>query len=314
MSRWTVPALGLEAVALAALLALSLDLYAHKRVERLGGVNIWGYRGPVMPQKRPNEIRLAFVGGSFAFGWGVAASETMPPTVRQLVSSVLDRPGRSPTLVTAVNLGALGLPMRDYAARVKQFGYLKPDVIGIYAAVGEPGDGVHLPPADSAITTMTSYVPMLPLVLEEKGSVLAARGRRLAGSILMHTGRVLRSQDAWIYRAFFNRQAERALDEVSALEEAVDAALGLAPGVVVMMSVPGTARQHVATQSILERLASRHRTEPRVRFVDLGRDPVLYEQRLRLDGVNFSVAGHARVAEQIAPVVLDLVTRRTGSS
>src|SRR5207249_4908315 len=84
VKAWIAAALVIEMVVIAALWTIALDLLAHKRVERLGGVNLWGYRGPVMPHRRPNEIRIAVVGGDVAFGWGVAASETLAPTVRQL--------------------------------------------------------------------------------------------------------------------------------------------------------------------------------------------------------------------------------------
>jgi hypothetical protein len=86
MTKQLVVTLAIEAVALACLLTLALDMRAHNRVERLGGVNIWGYRGPVMQQKAANEIRIATVGGDLAFGWGVAASETLVYGVRQLVA------------------------------------------------------------------------------------------------------------------------------------------------------------------------------------------------------------------------------------
>src|SRR5262249_39830066 len=41
---------GVEAVLTALTVTVGLDIYAHRRVEGLGGVNIWGYRGVVAPQ------------------------------------------------------------------------------------------------------------------------------------------------------------------------------------------------------------------------------------------------------------------------
>jgi len=51
MTKRLLALLVMEAVAIAGLLTLALDMRAHNRVERLGGVNIWGYRGPVMRRK-----------------------------------------------------------------------------------------------------------------------------------------------------------------------------------------------------------------------------------------------------------------------
>src|SRR5205814_2324782 len=90
MSKRITAALLVEALVIAGLLTLALDMKAHSRVERLGGVNIWGYRGPVMHRKASNEIRMAAAGGDLAFGWGVAASETLAATVRQFVALSTD--------------------------------------------------------------------------------------------------------------------------------------------------------------------------------------------------------------------------------
>ena len=101
-------ALAVQTATLAPIGFVVVDMAAHRKVERLGGVNIWGYRGPVMRQPLPNEIRIAVAGGDFAFGWGVAASETLVYGIRQLVALEIDRPGRPLRPVTAVNLGAAG--------------------------------------------------------------------------------------------------------------------------------------------------------------------------------------------------------------
>src|SRR5713101_1461315 len=95
MPKGIAAALAVEVVVLGAIMTIALDMYAHKRVERVGGVNIWGYRGPVLRHRAPNEIRIAIVGGDAAFGWGVAASVT---------------PGQ-------------------YAAWIGRFAYLQPDIV-----------------------------------------------------------------------------------------------------------------------------------------------------------------------------------------
>ena len=47
---------------------LAADVYLHWRVQNAGAVNVWGYRGPVVGRKQPNEIRVVVLGGSTAFG------------------------------------------------------------------------------------------------------------------------------------------------------------------------------------------------------------------------------------------------------
>jgi lysophospholipase L1-like esterase len=48
-------------------------------------------------------------------------------------------------------------------------------------------------------------------------------------------------------------------------------------------------------------------TGERVRLVDLGDDPRMLAATLRLDGFNFSAAGHSVAAENVAPAVLELI-------
>src|SRR5260221_11591502 len=115
--------LAIEAVVLAGLLTLALDIYAHKRVEALGGVNIWGYRGPVAHRRGPNEIRIAIVGGTRAFGWGEPAS-ALTSEVRRLIMLETDRRGGARRPVVVVNLGRLGALPDSYAATIEHFAYL----------------------------------------------------------------------------------------------------------------------------------------------------------------------------------------------
>src|SRR5262245_49570518 len=56
---------------------LAIDVYLHKRTEDLAGVNIWGYRGATVGRKQPGETRIALLGGSTAFGYGLPASESI---------------------------------------------------------------------------------------------------------------------------------------------------------------------------------------------------------------------------------------------
>ena len=58
------------------LLLLAADLALHHRAERSAGLNRYGYRGPVVGPKQAGEFRVAMVGGSTVFGYGVAWNES----------------------------------------------------------------------------------------------------------------------------------------------------------------------------------------------------------------------------------------------
>jgi hypothetical protein len=51
------------AVAVTAMFLFAVDVYLHHRVQNLGGVNMWGYRGPTIGAKRGNETRIVVLGG-----------------------------------------------------------------------------------------------------------------------------------------------------------------------------------------------------------------------------------------------------------
>lgn len=291
-----------EFLALASLLTLALDVRAHARVERLGGVNVWGYRGPVMRTKRADEVRIAVVGGSLAFGWGVAASETVAPTIRQLLALVLDVRGGPSITVTAVNLGAMGAPWSEYRSQIAHFAYLQPDILCLYLDPDARSAGERLPAADSGVAMLTGYVPMLPLVLQEKADRLWT-GR----AMVARTGRALGALDHSLHRILGAQPTvavDRPFDEIA---ESVSDALMVARGVVVIIPAPFSSLDTIATDGFAERIRARYAGDKRVRIVDLDQVPELADEGLRLDGRNLSVAGHAKVAAEAVPTVLDLV-------
>lgn len=315
MKRPIAAALIIESVVIAGLLTIALDITAHKRVERLGGVNIWGYRGPVMPQKRPNEIRIAVVGGDLAFGWGIAASETLAPTLRQFVSLETDKPGGALRPVTSVDLGAVHLPPGQYAAWIDRFAYLRPDVICI---VADPRErhlrGVPvLPNRESAPFALFGYVPILPLVVEQKGEL----GR---STTLQRLGRALAHADAAGFRLIVpasGRENGGAGRQSSAsyarsIEAAARAALRAGAAVVIVAppydgAADAEVRDHEAVAGVI---ASRFANEPRVAFVDLGDEADVYDDGLWLRELALSTAGQAKAAEYVTPAVLNLIAAR----
>jgi hypothetical protein len=280
-------AFGLEAALLAVIGLLALDMKAHKRVEMLGGVNVWGYRGAVMNGKRANEIRVAVVGGDLAFGWGVASDETLASFVRRLVALDMDRPGGKSWHLTAVNISARGLAPVEYASWIEHFAHLRPDVICILsdpAGHALAGDR-FLPDRHSKFFTAFGYSPILPLVLDEKGGVSGSETMRSAGALFARLDPQVTSPT----------RPDRTVSP-QALASAVRAAEAVASmGVVVVLPPAFAADAHLADVG------------PRVRVVDLDQVPEMHDEALRLDGFHFSTAGHSQAADAVAPAVLALI-------
>lgn len=297
--------LAVELVVMAVLLGVVLDQYAHKRVQSMAGVNSWGYRGAVMPGRLAGEIRVALAGGDRAFGWGVAPGETTSAYLRLWIQVSL--PTASARRVTEVNLGALGLPARDYAERIEQFRYLAPDIMCLYIDLIDHRAAAVLPPSDSAVTALTGYVPMLPLVLEEKGEWQTDRGRWLVGGAVSAAGRALRTADRTAGRIWLDAPTPVDADRAAVLGQALDAALASAAAVVAVLPMPFTPGEAAPHREARELFLRRAASEPRMRVVDLGQESRLADPALRLDAANFGAGGHSLAAAAIAPTVSGLV-------
>jgi hypothetical protein len=292
---------------------VALDMYAHKRVERLGGVNVWGYRGEVLPNKKPNEIRIAAIGSDLAFGWGVAASETLAPNIRRLVALETDRPGGELRPVTAVTLAAMGLTPAEYASWISHFSYLRPDIVCI---VLESATGIRprqwpLPERRSFAWAAFGYAPILPLVLEEKGMLTESRLLRLAGSATGRLDRGLR----WLVPAAARGAptVEHSLQpnvHADAIEAAIRAAQTGGAGVVVV-APPYVSDDDAAEHAVMRAMIdARFGADRRVRLVDLGEEADMYDDGLTLNRYDFSTAGHQKAAEHVTPAVLGMIAGR----
>jgi hypothetical protein len=75
---------------------LAVDLYIHHRAERSAGLNRWGYRGPVAGRKQPGETRVAMLGGSTTFGYGVTWDEAVPALLERELNQRAPTRVRSP--------------------------------------------------------------------------------------------------------------------------------------------------------------------------------------------------------------------------
>lgn len=300
--RWPLKlALASEAAALGLMLLIVADQVAHKRVQAMAGVNSWGYRGLVMPTKATGEIRIAVVGGDHGFGWGVAPKETTTAYLRGVVERRLAAGGVS-TTTTAMNLSALGLPAPAYADRIAHYAYLAPDVICLYIDLTDRDEGATLPPSDSAIAALTGYVPMLPLLLRDKGQAMTMAGNGAGGSAVGALGGMMRRADRSLY-SWVPRSVPLPVTRREALDRAVDAALSSARAVVTVVPMPVGAPEWPAHREAIELFTMRAATEPRLRNVDLSAVDRLSDPQLRLDGYNLGAAGQSVAANAIAPAV-----------
>jgi len=327
-------------LALAVLLAL--DVYVHARYEKGVLVNVWGYRGPTAGRKQPGEYRIAVLGGSTAFGYGVTWNESMPAILESRLAQV---PGR----FGVVNLAYNNEGAYSFTFTLKDYSYLKYDLVCLYEGYNDLGGDFNANRSvfrhDSPVFMLTGYLPIFPLVFREKASVMVYGDTRGVYPSLNKT--VFRPQ-----ASLATRTAAEALRAAASVGESLERQFGrVSPGTgpTAAVSAPGdcafpwasycgsiraavewSLQQNkqvlVATQpyELGPELGGRHRDqqramaamvarrfggEPRVRYVDLGNLVDLADPALSYDGMHLTESGNARLAEALVGPVLDMAAQ-----
>jgi lysophospholipase L1-like esterase len=339
--------LAFVAVAFAVVVALSvsgvtaLDVYLHHRVQYLGGVNVWGYRGDVVGRKKPGETRIVVLGGSTAFGYGLPWNQSWPYYLEQKIASGRRLPGP----VTVVNLGIPTDSARTFVATLNDYEYLHADVAMFYEGYNDLG--LDVSPAknttnpavshylawrhQSPIFRWTGYFPIFPLVLNEKASLLLhGRVGPVEGDVVFRPDLATRATaEAMKEAADIGVAVERRLGRLTnttagkstteeagcgrwsqycgAVQEAVEHALAHRR-LAVVITQPYISDLHIEQQRALaDMMRRRFGGEPRVKYVDLGRLIDLRDQTIAYDGIHLVAGGNERIAGALASEVVELI-------
>jgi hypothetical protein len=318
---------------------LAIDIYLHRKYERSGGFNIWGYRGPAVGRKQPGEYRIAMLGGSTAYGYGVEWNEAIPALLEQQLAQHHDRDAYS-----VVNLGYNNEGAFSFAFTLKDYEGLHYDLACLYEGYNDMMADPRQPNVsvfrhDSPVFRLTGYLPIFPIIFKEKAAAM------LSGD----TGAVYRPDNKTVFRPGL---AKRATAEVLAtaaevsqsLERQLDRAVAEPARQIVDAGSSGCkppwaeychsmasaieyalARNHqvmVVTQpyrqgSLRERhmdqqrelagmLERRFAGDRRVRHVNLGETLNLADPELSFDGMHLTAAGNRPVAAALVAPVLEM--------
>ena len=104
---------------------LAVEVYLLHRHEMNAGLNVWGYRGPVLDDKQDGERRVAVIGGSTAFGYGVTWPEAIPALLQQKLNEV--EPGGA--AYTAANLAYNNEGAYSFKYTLRDYAYLDYDLV-----------------------------------------------------------------------------------------------------------------------------------------------------------------------------------------
>jgi hypothetical protein len=333
LSRRKKIAFALATFALAGILGfgglLALDVYLHSRTQNLAGVNVWGYRGPVIGKKKPGEVRIAVLGGSTAFGYGLPFNESWPYYLEQTVNA--ERAGHPP--VTVVNLGVPADSARAFVATLNDYNYLNFDIVCFYEgyndldqdafgfkAITNP-DVPHylLWRHQSPIFRWTGYFPILPLVLNEKAMAMRYGGNLNAAygteKIVFRPNLAVRTTAAAMRTASeLGVEIEKKFGTLAGVKPQLTAAVDDSCGRwrqycgAVVITQPYLSDLHVDQQTALTgMMARRFGGNPRVLHVNLGRTIDIRDTSLVYDGIHLVARGNRLIAEAVAPHLRDLI-------
>jgi hypothetical protein len=321
---------------------LAVDVYLHSRVQNVGAVNVWGYRGPTIGRKKEKEIRVVVLGGSTAFGYGVPWNESFPYSLDRMLNARATA-GRS---YRVVNLGAPSQGALGFRFDLADYAYLQYDAAILYEGYNDLG-ATDLPDAvppryapndllwrrQSPVFRATGYFPVLPLVFREKAMVLLSGGNLDAayrghaefkpGFVARASASVLRTAAAITERAGSAlggltggtqsaATLPAGLDTVTWRQytdrvlAAVHFARDRSVNVIVVTQPYGSASHMVQQRALAQALQAAFGNDARVKYVNLGSSIDLKDRRVAYDGLHLVATGNERIASLLVEPVLAL--------
>ena len=312
---------------------LGADLYVHRKFEKSAGLNIWGYRGPVLGRKQPNEIRVAVIGGSTALGYGLPWTDAFPHRLEVALNASEGGRGRR---FVVVNFGYNNNGAYSFRYTLEDYEYLSYDVVCFYEGYNDlnPSANVRVSRRDSGIFRLTGYYPLLPTVAIEKAMQLRHNGDLRAA----YWGRPVVFQPNFADRtkasvletsmAILN-VIERHADsgELQKIDMPVESSEGCGKRwgfychsvavaiaearqmrkAVLVITQPYVLDVHREQQRALRgMLSARWGADPWVGYVDLGDAVNLKDETLCWDGMHLTPSGNQKIAEGLVQSVLDV--------
>jgi len=316
-----------------------VDYYLHSKFERTAGVNIWGYRGPVVGRKKPRERRIAIVGGSATFGYGVLWNEAFPAVLERKLRARV--PAQT---ISVVNLGYHNDGAYSLQFTLHDYQYLDYDAVCVYDGYNDvmmEGQNASVFRRSSPVYRLTGYMPIFPLIFREKAGALLSGGD--AGALYLINGKTVfhpslarkAGADALQAAAAVGEALERQLSHVTpepahavsgdrvtgcrapwnSYCESIDAAVTLAVArntrvlVVTQPYLLGYvgARHRVQQEEMAAMLTRRFEGRPDVRYLNLGSLIDLAERELSFDRMHLTARGNEMIAAALVEPILDLL-------
>jgi lysophospholipase L1-like esterase len=286
------------------------DLYLHHK----HGVNVWGYRGSSVGRKQPGEKRVAVLGGSTAWGFGLAAAQSFPGQLQQRLVERSASPRSSP--INVLNLAYNNEGAYSFKYTMKDYDYLDYDVVLIYSGYNDLWQpNLFVFRHQSPIFNWTGYLPLLPALMADRINAWRSRPGKEDKPIVFTTTRADNDSEM---RQRLDRLNNPSPPETSYSEwkfycdqiyEAVDLALKSGRRVLIVTE-PYINDKHVIQQRALEQmLAERFAGQSNLRYLNLGHAVDLRDPALCWDGMHLTEEGNRRIADAMMQPIADLLQR-----
>ena len=268
-------------LALALALLVAADIFVHRRQESGAGVNIWGYRGPVVRQKAREEIRITVLGGSTAFGRELTGS--MAAYLQDDLNNERlrgDASFHSTAPIAVVNLASPYDRVAAFEGTLDDYAWLHDDVVCLYIGHDDPAPSVEATRSgwrrQSAIFRSFGYLPALtPLVWPLSAARVDVRER----------------DDGYL----------------AALDRAIAHALAGGRRLIVATHPFITPDEGRRQDLVAARLRDRFERDRRGSYVDLRRTVDSNDRTLVEDGIQPTPLGNSVIAESLSQSVFRLL-------
>jgi lysophospholipase L1-like esterase len=318
-------------------LILGFDIYLHKKFDKIAVLNVWGYRGPVVKQKKPGEQRIVVLGGSTVFGYGAKPNETFPAFLESRLNGQKQIANQVP--ISVVNLGYPMEGAYSFKYTLQDYNYLDYDIAILYEGYNDtelmPNKRVYrhqLP-----IFRLTGYYFIFPTVFKEKSMVyMYGRGNlgaayrrekivfnpnlaeRASAEVLNTAAKIAESIEYKLGQLTNKPEGELAPIETGCGERwkhyckslyvAIDYVLGQGKQVVVVTQ-PYISDLHVDQQrNMISMLRERFGNHPRLHYINLGRAINLKDRTLAYDGMHLTAHGNELIAEALKQPLIEILS------
>ena len=325
---------------------LAVDVHLHSKYQTSAGFNVWGYRGPVAGPKQPGEYRVAVLGGSAAYGYGVNWDLAIPALLEQRLAAAAPV-GRT---FRVINLAYNNEGAYSFAFTQRDYAYLNCDLVFLYEGyndlMGDPkAPNVSIFRHESPVFRLTGYLPIFPIVFKEKAAAMLSGGdvgalyrsqnktvfrpdiaTRAAAGVLRTTAEIGQSLERQLGRV--TAEPSHGIREVGATGcrypwgqycQSITAAVRMALAAnrqVLFASQPYELGENLHARHVEQQreaaamLARAFGDDPRVRYVNLGDVVDLGDPAISFDRMHLTAAGNRQLTEHLVKPVVEMASRR----